>query len=135
MKEGSEYAQKGTSALVKVEDTLEKWNVKPLDKSSGEKSIWSATDSSVPTVSGIKVRLPKLELRKFSGRVADWQEFWDGFSSKVHKNSGLAKVDKLKYLEGLLEEPARSVLSGITTTYSSYDTAVDLLKRDLPSPG
>ena len=130
MKESSEYAQKVTSAILKAEDALEKWNVKPLERSA-EESIRSATDSSVPTASGVKVKLPKLELRKFSGRVADWHEFWDGFSSAVLENPGLAKVDKLKYLKGLLEEPARSVLTGIATTDSSYDIAVDLLEKRL----
>ena len=133
MKESSEYAQKVTSAILKAEDALEKWNVKPLERSA-EESIRSATDSSVPTASGVKVKLPKLELRKFSGRVADWQEFWDGFSSAVHENPGLAKVDKLKYLKGLLEEPARSVLTGIATTDSSYDIAVDLLHKRFAKP-
>ena len=101
---------------------------------SAEKCIRSATDSSVPTTSGVKAKLLKLELRKFSGRVADWQEFWDGFSSAVHENPGLAKVDKLKYLKGLLEEPALSVLTGIATTDSSYDIAVDLLQKRFAKP-
>ena len=70
MTESLEYAQKVTSAILKAEDALEKWNVKPLERSA-EKSIWSGTDLSVLTASRVKVKLPKLELRKFSRRVAD----------------------------------------------------------------
>ena len=82
----------------------------------------------------VKVKLSMLELQKFNGKVAEWQEFWDAFSSAVHENPELAKVDKLKYLKGLLEESARSVLTGIPTTDSSYEIAVDLLQKRFAKP-
>ena len=31
--------------------------------------------------------------------------------SAIHENNELANVDKMKYLKGYLEEPARSVIS------------------------
>jgi len=39
--------------------------------------------------------LPKLELQKFSGKILQWQEFWDGFQSAVHNDESLSKVDNL----------------------------------------
>ena len=33
-----------------------------------------------------QVKLPKLEIKKFSGKIGEWQEFWDGFKSAVHED-------------------------------------------------
>eukprot|EP00794_Sanderia_malayensis_P006437 gene6437-biopygen4765 len=54
--------------------------------------------------------------------------------SAVNDSENLADVDKLKYLRGFLEEPARSVIAGIPTTDSSYETAVGLLKSRYANP-
>ena len=35
-------------------------------------------------------RLPKLELRKFSSNILDWNEFWDIFKVAVHENTDLS---------------------------------------------
>eukprot|EP00794_Sanderia_malayensis_P011463 gene11463-biopygen9142 len=54
--------------------------------------------------------------------------------ASVNDSENLADVDKLKYLRGFLEEPARSVIAGIPTTDSSYETAVGLLKSRYANP-
>ena len=43
-------------------------------------------------------RLPKLEEKKFSGRIQEWQQFWDTFESTIDKNESLTAVDKFAYL-------------------------------------
>ena len=43
----------------------------------------------------VKVKLPKLEVKKFSGRLQDWQEFWDFFQSLIDGNESLSAVDNL----------------------------------------
>ena len=48
-----------------------------------------------------KVRLPKLEVRKFDGNLQQWQEFWDSFESAIHANETLGDVDEFSYLRGL----------------------------------
>ncbi|CAB4001613.1 partial [Paramuricea clavata] len=71
----------------------------------------------------------KLELRKFSGKICEWQEFWDGFSSSIDNNEQLYDVDKFAYLRGLLEEPAKSTIAGFSLTEANYKSAVELLKK------
>ena len=39
-----------------------------------------------------KMKLPKTDLRKFSGDVLDWAEFWDIFSVAVHDNPEIPPV-------------------------------------------
>ena len=32
----------------------------------------------------VRAKLPKLEVKKFSGKLGEWQEFWDSFESAIH---------------------------------------------------
>ena len=74
-------------------------------------------------------RLPKLEVKKFSGRIQEWQEFWDSFESAIDKNESLAAVDKFAYLRSLVVEPARSTIAGFSLTSANYTAAVEVLKK------
>ena len=87
-----------------------------------------ATSSSANSKT-VRVKLPKLEVRKFSGKLEEWQEFWDSFESAIHANDSLSNVDKFSYLRGLLLEPARSAITGFALTSANYEAAVELLKK------
>ena len=97
-------------------------------------------DSTVSSIgqntndTGRKVRQPKLELKRFLGRIAEWLEFWDGFCSAIHEDESLAKVDKFKYLRNYLEEPARSVITGFSLTEAKYDSTLNLLRKRYAKP-
>ena len=39
-----------------------------------------------------KAKLPKLEVKKFSGRLQDWQEFWGSFESSIDPNESLSAL-------------------------------------------
>ena len=77
----------------------------------------------------VRARLPKLEVRKFDGKVHEWQEFWDSFESAIHRNDMLENVDKFSYLRGLLVGPARSAIAGFALTSANYQAAVELLNK------
>lgn len=81
------------------------------------------------SASKTKVRLPKLEVRKFDGKLHEWQEFWDSFESAIHRNESLEDVDKFSYLRGLLVGPARSAIAGFALTSANYESAVELLNK------
>ena len=76
-----------------------------------------------------RVRLPKLEIKKFDGNLAKWREFWDSYECAIHKNDKLSEIDKFSYLRGLLEGQASTAISGFALTGVNYKEAVDLLKR------
>ena len=87
-------------------------------------------NAATPTTQkNARVKLPKLEVRKFNSKLHEWQEFWDSFESAIHTNESLSNVDKFSYLRGLLLEPARSEIAGFALTSANYESAVDLLKR------
>ena len=135
--EASEQQDKVTYTKICLEDLLESINkrklfpnVNPVISSS------EANPSSKETPRArVKAKLPQLELKKFSGKVSEWQEFWDAFESAIDNDEDLPAVDKFKYLRSLLEEPARNVIAGIPLTENDYKTAVDILKSRFAKPG
>jgi len=46
-----------------------------------------------------RLAIEQLEMEKFSGKLGEWQEFWDLFESAIHLhvNNGLSNVDKFSY--------------------------------------
>ena len=45
-----------------------------------------------------RTQVKPIKLREFSGNPKEWQQFWDGFSSAVHENNGVARINKFHYL-------------------------------------
>lgn len=72
-----------------------------------------------------KAKLPKLEVKKFGGRIHEWQEFWDSSESAIHSNGSLSNVDKFSYLRGLLEGPAKASIAGFALTKANYNAVTN----------
>ena len=86
----------------------------------------------VDTKQGTKpniVKLPKLDFKKFSGGLLNWQGFWDSFNSAIHSNPSLSPVEKLNYLRAQLEGDAADVISGLPLTNANYEQSIKLLKE------
>ncbi|CAB4012726.1 E3 ubiquitin- ligase DZIP3 [Paramuricea clavata] len=77
----------------------------------------------------IRAKLTKLRLRNFGGKICEWPEFWNGFSSSIDNNDQLSDVDKFAYLHRYLEGPAKSTIAGLSLTGANYKCAVELLKK------
>ena len=88
--------------------------------------VYSSASSSTPQTTA---KLPKLEVKKFSGKIQEWQEFWDSFESAIDSNKSLSAVDKFAYLRSLISEPARSTIAGFALTSANYAAAVEVLKK------
>ena len=136
MDDALEYKEKLSCALISIEEALEKLKLPNIQRSDSRESLASIGSLSSIGSQGkkVNVKLPKLELRKFNGKIYEWQEFWDGFCSVIHENEELANVDKFKYLKSFLEEPARSVIAGMPITDAEYGTAIDLSKKRYARP-
>ena len=72
-----------------------------------ENVVENGATSSSANSKDRQIKIPKLEVRKFSGKLEEWQDFWDSFVSAIHSN-----VDIFSYLRGLPLEPARSAIAG-----------------------
>lgn len=73
------------------------------------------------------LKLPKLDLPKFSGDVLKWQEFWECFQASVD-TSDMPDVSKFTYLRSLLLGEASQCIAGLPLTAANYVAACDLLK-------
>ena len=127
IEESSEIKNEIHGRIAAIDSTLRQQSKIPTSPEANDQRLKS---TSLPTASTtVRVKLPKLEVPKFSGRVQDWTEFWDSFESAIHRNGTLSDIDKFTYLRGLLEEPAKSALGGFSLTSANYETAIELLKR------
>ncbi|XP_064468683.1 uncharacterized protein LOC135382942 [Ornithodoros turicata] len=75
------------------------------------------------------VVLPKLHVPAFSGKVDDWQGFWDHYRTTIHECASLPKIEKFKYLLSYLSGPARRAIEWIGISDSNYDTAISTLQQ------
>ena len=75
-----------------------------------------------------RVRLPKIELGKFSGDPQKFQGWWDEFDSLIHQND-LSEIDKFHYLKSLLTGDALNTISGLPPTSQNYKHALDILSE------
>ena len=73
------------------------------------------------------IKLPKIELPKFSGNKIDFSGFWDIFNAAIMSNSTLSNVQKFAYLLSCLTGEAKSSLSGLSLNNDNFELAIRLL--------
>ncbi|XP_064483035.1 uncharacterized protein LOC135395877 [Ornithodoros turicata] len=76
-----------------------------------------------------------LQIPKFSGKLQEWQQFWEHFDVSIHSNQALAAVEKFKYLASYLVDDARRTIEGIRINGDNYPTAIAALKHRYGRPG
>lgn len=75
------------------------------------------------------LRLPKIDLPKFSGDQTEFRSFWSLFETSVHSHRKLRESQKFAYLKGVLTGEAASVIAGIDPTPENYKEVIELLKQ------
>ena len=118
--------------VMRMEEMMSKFESQPSivqPSTAPPAQVHSNMASGIPQQSKAKARLPKLEVRKFNGKVQEWQEFWDAVESAIDQNESLTAVDKFAYLRSLVTEQARSSFAGFSLTAVNYAAAVDVLKK------
>ena len=64
----------------------------------------------MPTVLQVKrpglseVRLPKVSVPTFDGKVLNWKNFREQFDTSIHSKTGLSDTAKLMYLQDALKD-------------------------------
>ena len=66
-----------------------------------------------------RVKLPKLELKRFDWDVTKWCTFLDAYEASVHK---------FNYLNFLLEKTASEATTGLSISTANYEEAIAILK-------
>ena len=94
------------------------------------------TESTASKATGLSgVKLPKVSVPTFDGKVLNWKSFWEQFDATIHCKTGLNNTEKLMYLQDALKDgPARFVIQGLTRTSESYQEAIKCLKERYDRP-
>ena len=81
------------------------------------------------------VRLPKISIPTFDGKILSWKSFWEQFDATIHSKAGLNVIEKLTYLQDALKDsPARFIVQGLTRTSENYEEAIQCLKERYDRP-
>jgi hypothetical protein len=99
-----------------------------LNKLTVQNNNTTMTCSS-PTSCRRKLKLPKIELKKFEGDVKDWLSFWSQFS-RIHKDKEVKDEDTFQYLIQATASGtrAREIVDSFPPTPENYTKAIDSLK-------
>ncbi|GFS47237.1 uncharacterized protein TNCV_1129851 [Trichonephila clavipes] len=77
-------------------------------------------------------KLPKIELKKFSGEAKDFLAFWSQFQ-KIHNDKGIAEEDKMQYLLQSVEPKSKAerLVLSFPATAENYPKAIDMNKLEM----
>lgn len=75
------------------------------------------------------MKLPELELQRFSGNREDWRSFWEQYEQAIHNNSTLSNAERLRYLRSALPGSVASAIASIQATKDNYNVIIDILKQ------
>lgn len=79
------------------------------------------------------VKLPRIELPRFSGDVLEWQSFWEQFEALVGQAT-IPDISKFGYLQSSLDGEAKRVIQGLPLTAANYPIACSVLRERFGKP-
>ncbi|CAH1977613.1 unnamed protein product [Acanthoscelides obtectus] len=104
-------------------------NDKSEEKSGNSANSVPSTASSARArgegIVQIDVRLPKIELPKYSGDANSWVEFREIYNSLIHENESITDIQKFHYLKAALQGDAVNSIQCIDFTAANYKNAYD----------
>ena len=84
------------ATIVSIDSAVESTNPAPQASPDNVQLNHNSSITS-QTSASMKAKLPKLTLKKFKGDIKEWTPFWDSYSSSIHDNPDLNKIDKFNY--------------------------------------
>lgn len=128
--------ENGLSELVQENESANEYNLKyqrikqevikrtevnqrePSSSTSDSQTIHTARDNTRT------FKLPRIELKKFSGDLKEWLQFWSLFKH-IHQDPNMAKEDKFQYLIQAMVRDSRASepINSFPPTAENYDKA------------
>ncbi|VDL66973.1 unnamed protein product, partial [Nippostrongylus brasiliensis] len=78
-------------------------------------------------------QLAPLPIPKFSGKIWEWENFWNAFNYSVHSRN-LEDIYKMNYLMEALQGEARRTIIQFQVSGANYTMAIDHLKKKYGNP-
>ena len=107
---------------IKIERVLQQRSEKEKQKESTR-----ATEMNNPVSKTINMKLPKLEIKRFSGDPKEYKSFKDSFEIAVDRRSDIAEVEKFTYLKSFLTGEASRAVKGLAVTTENYEETLQVL--------
>ena len=85
------------------------------------------------STSGMRVKLPKLEISKFNGSLTDFMRFWNTFSEEIDR-SEIPSTSKFSYLKEYLGPKVRPHVESLPFTTEGYTRAKTILQSKYGRP-
>lgn len=121
------YKERIYATLILIEKAIGPTTVAPAATARAPTATSETAHASTPVHSN-KVRLPKLTIKPFNGKLTAWTPFWDSFRSAIHESPELSKVNKFNY-RSMVTHSALEAISGLTLTSANYDEAIEILRK------
>lgn len=123
----AEYEEKYRTVKVRAESLLDS-NAQPSSADSSVTGSYVSADNE-PVANKKTYKLPKIELKKFSGELKDWLGFWSQFE-KIHTDKSLHDSDKFQYLVQCMipDSKAHLLVSSYPQSEANYPLVIDALK-------
>ena len=129
IEESMDYEIKTKTNFAPIDRFIAKHTVKISPSQISSPTVISQSTTFPPSNLGVKVKLPTLNIKKFSGEPAEYQSFIESFTEAVDKNSNIPPIQKLNYLMGFVTDEAESLLKGLRLSGDNYKKALELLKE------
>ena len=118
-----------------IEETLKEWDEfhSGILRISGraeefiaKKGVKQCSSEYPENITGVK--LPLLQLPKFSGNVLEWSAFYDAFVASVDLHNRLSNVPKFTHLRSCLYGRAYKCIKGYSVTIDNYPKSLQDLR-------
>ena len=80
------------------------------------------------------VKLPKIEISKFSGDMKTFRPFLDLYKALIHENPDISNIEKFNYLSSFLEGPALALIQCTPMSAQNYQIAYEALIERYDNP-
>ncbi|XP_037047435.1 uncharacterized protein LOC119082120 [Bradysia coprophila] len=119
-----EYTEKILTATLKIEMVFNR-DMREIRSNVTEDDFHSTTVCQKK-----RYKLPKIELKKFSGNIIDWLSWWALFE-KIHEDNELSAADKFHYLLQSIDEKSHAydMVNGFPASADNYPKAIAALKE------
>lgn len=126
-----EYDLKIAAISSKIETYLKKETEGMLAAPAQAQGIESASRATHGAQDSTElVKLPKLEMIKFSGNSLEWTRFWTQYESAVHVRPNMSNGQKFNYLMSTLTGKAAAAIEGLQfSAETNYEQAIKILKE------
>lgn len=114
-----EYQEKFITARVKINNYF-----------TAKAKMESANSEIHSLRTKMKLNLPKIELKRFSGEIKEWLGFWSQFK-RIHDDVEMDEEDKFQYLiqSTVSGSRAREIVDSFPPTAKNYGKVIDTLKE------